>query len=374
MPEISFANVVKRYGKVVAVDDLSFTIHDGEYLGLLGPSGCGKTTTLRMISGLIKPTSGNILWDGKSMEKLDPQDRDIGYVFQHFAIFPHLTIQENIAFGAIARGLAPRDVEAVVEEYSKVVGLQDKLDQYAKNLDAPDLQRVGLARVLAKGAKTLLLDEPLGALDHKIRERFQDELLRLVKDLNLTAIHVTHDQNEAMAISDRIGVMKKGKMIQVGTPNDLLFEPREIFTSHFIGESDFLEGVIIKSTGTHNEILVLGDSILQVPMSIPAPSMYEEVVVGIRREFFEILPLKADEKKRDLPPNFIHGTVITDRFVGEKRRTFIRLRYGRSIEVKRRPNGRPFKRGDDIKIYIHPNAVVVFNQPHQNLEREMEVT
>ena len=370
MAEISFVNIEKRYDDVVAVHDLNFTIHDGEYLGLLGPSGCGKTTTLRMISGLTKPTQGKILWDGDPITHLDPQDRDIGYVFQNFAIFPHLTIRENIEFGPKAKNMRPRDIEDMVEKYAKIVGLSDKLNLFASSLHAADLQRVGLARVLATGAKTLLLDEPLGALDFKIREQFQDELLKLVKTLKLTAIHVTHDQKEAMAICDRIGVMKKGKMVQIGTPNDLLFYPTQIFTAHFIGESDFFEGVIIRTSETHNEVQILSNIILRLPIARPSPSLYEKVVVGIRREFFEIRPLEGDE----FLENMIPGRIVSDRYLGEKRRTFVQLKYGRTLEIKRLPHSRPYNEGDRVKIYIHPNAVTVFNMPETSLDETLSVT
>jgi len=374
MPEIVFVNIEKRYGEVIAVKDLNFTIHDGEYLGLLGPSGCGKTTSLRMISGLTKPTTGKILWNGEPITQLDPQDRDIGYVFQNFAIFPHLTIKENIEFGPKAKNMRPRDIEDNVEQYAKIVGLSEKLDLFANSLDAPDLQRVGLARVLATGAKTLLLDEPLGALDFKIREQFQDELLKLVKDLHLTAIHVTHDQKEAMAICDRIGVMKKGKMIQIGTPNDLLFYPTQIFTAHFIGESDFFEGVITRTSETHNEVQILSNIILKLPIAKPSPSLYDKVVVGIRREFFDLRPMGEDESKRSLQKNMIPGRIISDRYLGEKRRTFVQLKYGRTLEIKRLPHAREYHPGDQVKIYVHPNSVNIFNMPDTSLDEALSVT
>ena len=190
MPEIKFINVSKHYnqGQVKAIDNLNLTIKDGEYLSLLGPSGCGKTTTLRMISGLILPTSGSILWDGKPIEHLSAAERDVGYVFQQFAIFPHLNVWDNIAFGAQVRENSTEEIEQIVEEKMSVVGLSDKAYRFPASLDAADSQRIGIARVLATGAQTLLLDEPMGALDHKIRERFQDELSGIVKKLNLTAM------------------------------------------------------------------------------------------------------------------------------------------------------------------------------------------
>lgn len=375
MPEIQFINVSKHYnkGKVVAVDELSLDIHDGEYLSLLGPSGCGKTTTLRMLSGLTLPTKGQILWDGKPVEHTEASERDIGYVFQQFAIFPHLNVYENIAFGPEVKGFSNVDIEAAVEEYMKIVGLADKSSVFPKSLDAADLQRVGIARVLATGAKTLLLDEPMGALDHKIRERFQDELVRIVKELNLTAIHVTHDQSEAMAISDRIGVMKKGKMIQIGSPNELLYSPTEIFTAHFIGEADFLTGVVQHLDDTSVTVQLIGDELIEISRKKFIrfkPVMGERVIIGVRREFFEI----QNSDNQVNPTNSLRGNVMYDRYLGEKRRVKIELDYGRELEVKRHPFVKPLKIGKKVDIFLPSNAVFLFRYPTYGLDDAINVT
>ncbi len=376
MPEIKFINVSKHYnkGQVKAIDKLNLTIHDGEYLSLLGPSGCGKTTTLRMISGLTLPTSGTILWDGKPIEHLSAAERDVGYVFQQFAIFPHLNVWENIAFGAQVRENPSDLIEQIVSEKMAVVGLSDKANRFPDSLDAADLQRIGIARVLATGAQTLLLDEPMGALDHKIREKFQDELAGIVKKLDLTAIHVTHDQSEAMAISDRIGVMKKGKMIQLGSPNDLLFNPSQIFAAHFIGESDFIEGVVANIDGNSIKVDLIGDESIIIPRNGQVrinPMINEKVVVGLRREFSNIINYSEDLVGKE---NVITGTIQSDRFLGEKRRTVVNIDFGRSLEIKRKPLERSYSKGDKVMISVPIGNAFLFSNPSHGLEDALSVT
>jgi ABC-type Fe3+/spermidine/putrescine transport system ATPase subunit len=371
VPEIQFYGVSKHYGPVVAAEDLNFTIYDGEYLSLLGPSGCGKTTTLRMLSGLILPSKGKILWDGKAVEKLTADQRDIGYVFQQFAIFPHLDVWSNIAFGPQVNGLSNQDIEEVVEKYIKLVGLSDKSGIYPNQLDAADLQRVGIARVLATGATTLLLDEPMGALDQKVREKFQDEIRRLVKDLNLTAIHVTHDQSEAMAISDRIGVMKKGRMVQIGSPTELLYNPSQIFTAHFIGESNFQEGVVVNMTSSSIRVELIGEEIITLPKVPPVPMIGQKVVLGLRKEF---LSLSKSEESEQNEPNVLFGVIIEDRFLGEMRRTLVQLDYGRRLEIKRDAFQQQLVKGDKVKITVPESSAFLFRYPPKGLEDALSVT
>src|SRR5512138_976798 len=244
MPEVRVVNVTKRYGKTYALDNVSLTIHDQEYFSLLGPSGCGKTTLLRLIAGLIEPDSGEIYIGNKLVNDVPPEDRDIGFVFQTFALFPHMTAWDNVTYGPKVKGFDMKEATTVGHEVLELVKLHERLDAYPNELSGGMMQRTAVARALAAGAKTLLLDEPLGQLDAKVRNEIRYEIRRMAKDLKLTAIHVTHDQAEAMSISDRIAVMKKGKIIQVGTPQELYMHPNSIFVAFFIGESNFLEGYI----------------------------------------------------------------------------------------------------------------------------------
>ena len=216
---------------------------------LLGPSGCGKTTLLRLIAGLIEPDSGEIYIGDRRVDKVPPEDRDIGFVFQTFALFPHMTAWSNVIYGPKVKNFDAKQAETIGHEVLELVKLNERLNAYPSELSGGMMQRIAVARALAAGAKTLLLDEPLGQLDAKVRNEIRYEIRRMAKDLKLTAIHVTHDQAEAMSISDRIAVMKKGKIVQVGTSQELYMHPNSLFVAHFIGESNFLEGYITKANG-----------------------------------------------------------------------------------------------------------------------------
>lgn len=369
MPRIEFLNVTKRYGDIVAVKNLNFTIEDREYLSLLGPSGCGKTTTLRMLSGLILPTEGTILWDGKPIQDLPPDQRDIGYVFQQFAIFPNMNLWENIAYPLEVKGMSKELVESNVGKYLDLVGLRDKAHLMPKDVSAADLQRTGVARVLARGAKVLLLDEPFGALDFKIREQFQDELRGIVKDLGLTAIHVTHDQSEGMAISDRIGIMKKGQMIQLATPTDLLFNPTQIFSAHFIGETNFLEGIVVKKQVGKVVVELIGGTKLIVSRSTSSYFTGDRVILGFRKGFAKILDEKGNDHR-----NIVKGIIASDRYLGEKRRIHITLEYGRSIEILVLPHEKTRNNGERVSVDIRPENILIFRYPVEGIDEALEVT
>lgn len=211
MPDVRIENVTKKFGKLVAVDGVSLHVHEREYFALLGPSGCGKTTLLRLIAGLIHPDSGQIYIGDKLVNEVPPEDRDIGFVFQTFALFPHMNSWNNVTYGPRVKGFEMKKAETIGHEVLEMVKLHERLDAFPSELSGGMMQRIAVARALAAGAKTLLLDEPLGQLDAKVRTELRYEIRRMTKDLGLTAIHVTHDQSEAMAISDRIAVMKKGK-------------------------------------------------------------------------------------------------------------------------------------------------------------------
>ena len=369
MPKIEFLNVSKHFGKIDAVKNLNFTIEDGEYLSFLGPSGCGKTTTLRLLSGLILPTKGKILWDGKPIQDLPPDLRDIGYVFQQFAIFPHYNLYENIAYPLEVRGFSTSDVEQTVEDYLKLVGLQNKAHLFPRDVGAADLQRTGVARVLARGAKVLLLDEPYGALDLKVREEFQDEMRNIVNQLKLTAIHVTHDQSEAMAISDRVAVMKKGSMIQLASPTELLFNPTQIFSAHFIGEANFLEGVVIDKKKNYIIIETIDGWNFKASRAHEPFLIGDRVIMGFRKGFAKVM-----DNNHNNELNIIKGHVLSDRYLGEKRRTKIHLNYGRSIEIMQLPYEPVQKKGVSFKIEVLPENILLFRYPARGLEDALEVT
>jgi ABC-type Fe3+/spermidine/putrescine transport system ATPase subunit len=246
MPEVRVVNLTKKFGDITALNNVNLAIRDQEYFSLLGPSGCGKTTLLRLIAGLIEPDQGEIYIGDKRVDDVPPEDREIGFVFQTFALFPHMTAWENVNYGPKVKNFNLKESETVVHEVLELVKLHERLGAYPNELSGGMMQRIAVARALAAGAKILLLDEPLGQLDAKVRNDIRYEMRKMAKDLNLTAIHVTHDQAEAMSISDRIAVMRKGEIVQVGTPQELYMNPKSLFVANFIGESNFLEGSFIR--------------------------------------------------------------------------------------------------------------------------------
>ena len=241
-PAIELVNVTKRYGDAVALDGVSLRIDSGEFFCLLGPSGCGKTTTLNLIGGFIPLTSGELRIEGRVVNDLPPHRRSVNTVFQNYALFPHMTVAENVAFGLRMEGLDAREIGSRVDEYLDLVGLGSFHDRYPTQLSGGQAQRVALARALAKRPAVLLLDEPLGALDLKLRKQMQVELARIHRQVGTTFVFVTHDQEEALSMATRIAVMAGGNVHQVGPPREIYQGPVDRFVADFIGESNFLEG------------------------------------------------------------------------------------------------------------------------------------
>jgi ABC-type Fe3+/spermidine/putrescine transport system ATPase subunit len=366
MPEVRVVNVTKKYGKLFALDNVSLTIHDQEYFSLLGPSGCGKTTLLRLIAGLIEPDSGEIYIGDRRVDKIPPEDRDIGFVFQTFALFPHMTAWSNVLYGPKVKNYDAKQAETIGHEVLELVKLDERLGAYPSELSGGMMQRVAVARALAAGAKTLLLDEPLGQLDAKVRNEIRYEIRRMAKDLRLTAIHVTHDQAEAMSISDRIAVMKKGKIVQVGTSQELYMHPNSLFVAHFIGESNFLEGSIIKANG---------DSIIELRAGLKIKALNkldikegERVVLAIRPETCEM------KKGRIASENCLFGKVEKTTFEGIVVRYDIRLENGDRFVINRPSLTEDWiKIGEDVTITYPMGKAHLFPYPEAGLAEEIRV-
>jgi putative spermidine/putrescine transport system ATP-binding protein len=247
--ELTLVAVSKRFGAVLAVDDISLTVASGEFLTLLGPSGSGKTTTLMMIAGFESATAGEILLGGRRLTHVPPYRRNLGMVFQHYALFPHMTVYDNLAFPLRTRGETRPETDRRVEEALARVRLPGYGTRFPAQLSGGQQQRVALARALVYGPPVLLMDEPLGALDKKLREQMQLEIKHIQRELRLTVIYVTHDQEEALTMSDRIAVMHQGRIVQLGLPEDLYERPANPFVADFIGESNFLEVTVKDVTG-----------------------------------------------------------------------------------------------------------------------------
>jgi iron(III) transport system ATP-binding protein len=366
MPDVRLVSVTKRFGKIVAVDNVNLHIYDKEYFSLLGPSGCGKTTLLRLIAGLIQPDKGEIYIGDKLVNNVPPEDRDIGFVFQTFALFPHMNAWNNVIYGPRVKGFDMEKAKTIGHEVFEMVKLHERLDAFPNELSGGMMQRVAVARALAAGAKLLLLDEPLGQLDAKVRNELRYEIKKMVRDLGLTAIHVTHDQSEAMAISDRIAVMKKGKVLQVGTPEELYMNPKSVFVAHFIGESNFLEGYVSSISGKGAIIELRGG--IKVQTVDKGAKIGERVILAVRPETFIV------EKGVKRNKNSILGTIERVTFEGTNMRYEIRLE-NQDLIVIVKPSliEEWFNTGEKVTTSFPPERAHVFVYPEAGLREEIAV-
>jgi ABC-type Fe3+/spermidine/putrescine transport system ATPase subunit len=296
-------------GRITAVDDVHLDLRPGELLTLLGPSGCGKTTTLRMVAGFEKPTQGRILIGGEDVTHLMVNQRDLGFVFQNYALFPHLSIFENVAYGLRVKRQRPAEIARAVEEVLEMVGLAGYEHQFPNQLSGGEQQRVALARAIVIRPQVLLFDEPLSNLDAKLRVHTRAEIRNLQKTLRITALYVTHDQEEAMAISDRIAVMNHGRIVQVGSAEELYYRPQTDFVAKFIGKINALPAVVQATAGEALAITLFGQG-YSVPRRGRTAAPGDPVRVFVRPE---VVALTADPARGHFP------AVVQERtFLGEK--------------------------------------------------------
>lgn len=363
MPEAKLVKITKRYGKIAANDNITFTIKDDEYVSVIGPSGCGKTTLIKIIAGIIKPDEGEIYIDGELVNDLPIEDRGIGYVFQNIALFPHMTVWDNIIYGPRVRGSPVEEMRPLALEMLEMIKLSARSDAYPYELSGGTQQKTAVARALTSRAELLLLDEPLGALDVKVRAELRHELRRLVKDLRLTAFHVTHDQEEAMSISDRVIVMKRGRIVEAGAPIELYTRPRNIFTANFVGEANFLVGSVVESW-EEGSIIEMGDG-LYLMTDIGDQKLGEKVVAAFRPEFISTEGSEGFNK--------LLGIVVDVIYSGGIVRVRVKLVNGAQIVAKMalsadRP---PFRVGDIVTFSVSPDNVLLYPYPEEGLDREL---
>ncbi|WP_309083378.1 ABC transporter ATP-binding protein [Chelativorans sp.] len=326
-PYIRFENVTKRFGDFIAVDDLSLTIYEREFFALLGASGCGKTTLLRMLAGFEHPTSGRVLLDGQDLRGVPPYRRPVNMMFQSYALFPHMDVASNIAFGLKQDGMQKGEIAERVAQMLKLVQLEPFAKRRPHQLSGGQRQRVALARSLAKRPKVLLLDEPLGALDKKLREETQFELMDLQHELGLTFIVVTHDQEEAMTMADRIAVMEKGRVMQVATPAEIYEAPASRFVAGFVGSINMFEGVLVKADGGAAEIRDRSGAPLLVGEA-PAAAPGGTVWLAVRPEKMRVT--------RERPPeaaNVLEGEIWDIAYLGDMTVYNVKLDDGRIIKA-----------------------------------------
>ena len=346
-PAVQLTGVTKRFGDVVAVNDVDLAIGDGEFFSLLGPSGCGKTTTLRMIAGLEFPTQGSVEVFGEEMGLRPPNKRPINTVFQSYALFPHMTVAQNIGFGLEMRGVERAEIEQRVTESVQLVRLAGMERRKPTQLSGGQQQRVALARALVNRPKVLLLDEPLGALDLKLRQAMQTELKDLQESVGISFVYVTHDQEEALTMSDRIGVMNEGLLLQVGTPEQIYEHPETRFVADFIGETAFIKGVVAES----GIVRLPNGTAVRTRTTVPSGT---EVTLALRPERLYLAP--PDEPAPE-GVNKVQGTVRRRVYLGNANFYEVDIGFDTlKVRLENTISARTYTAGDPVVVQWQPGS------------------
>jgi len=345
MAYLEFIGVQKQFGKTVAVRDLNLSVHKGEFISLLGPSGCGKTTTLRMIAGFETPDEGKIILDGNDLANIPPNHRGAGMVFQAYALFPNLPVWGNIAFGLQISRRPKDEINQVVSDMLRLVRLEGVENRYPDQLSGGQQQRVALARALALQPRILLLDEPLSALDAMVRVGLRGEIRHIQSELGITTVYVTHDQEEALSISDRVAVMKDGSIEQVGTPREIYLNPQSRFIAGFIGTANQFVG-----QGVDRQTVQTSHFILKTPVS--KNLVDKAVVVLVRPENIRVLP---DDENASDEMNIIRGQIETITFMGSVTRITVAT-GGERLICDIPANALHFDHGQWVKLIFPPEA------------------
>lgn len=350
MGAVSLTNIVKRFGSVTAVHRMSMDIREGSFVTLLGPSGCGKTTTLRMIAGLIDPTEGEITIKGQKVNDVPIHKRNLGLVFQNYALFPHKTVAENVAFGLKYRGVPKADMDRKVRDVLDLVQLPHVAERYPKQLSGGQQQRIALARAIVIEPDVLLLDEPLSALDANLREDMRVELKRIQHQIGITTVFVTHDQSEALAMSDNVVVMSGGRVEQVGTPEDVYNTPASEFVSRFLGISNILEASCTEVTGDGLSLELAAIGTIVVPRQ-KAPNLSEagSAKLVIRAEKLLLTdPSQASDERIAL-----EGVVEAVDYQGQAARYFVRV-GDQQLQAINMIDEHPFQEGASVSVRFRP--------------------
>jgi putrescine transport system ATP-binding protein len=359
-PYIQFEQVTKKFGDFTAVNNLSLTIFEREFFALLGASGCGKSTLLRMLAGFEEPTSGRILLDGQNLAGIPPYRRPVNMMFQSYALFPHMTVEKNIAFGLKQEGMPAPEIEKRVAEMLKLVKLEAFAKRKPHQLSGGQRQRVALARSVAKRPKVLLLDEPLGALDKKLREETQFELMDLQQQLGLTFVVVTHDQEEAMTMADRIAIMDKGEVMQVATPAEVYEAPASRFVASFVGNVNIFEGKVIERTAQGARLA--GANGVQILVENAGDAVAgAEVAFAIRPE-----KIRVSSKRPADAANAMEGLVYDIAYLGDMTVYHVKLDNGQIVRASAmnatRTTDDPLTWDDRAWISFRPDAGVVLTR------------
>ena len=349
MVKVTLENVTKRFGEIIAADDVNLTINDGEFFTLLGPSGCGKTTTMRMIAGLEFPTSGKIYYDGEDVTQEPSFKRNTGMVFQNYALWPHMKVDENVAYGLEVRKTPKDEVAKTVDDVLQLVGLAGMGGRFPNQLSGGQQQRVALARVLVIEPGILLLDEPLSNLDAKLRVEMREEIKSIQRKLGITTIYVTHDQEEAMAVSDRIAIQDHGRIMQVGSPKEIYNKPENLFIATFIGKGALIEG-IVEELGETIKVNIGGPILEGVNTGHTPLEEAQHVACVIRPESFFL-----DEP--DEPYNKLEGVIEWCAFVGAI--TEVKIIIGESSFMIDAPSDGDYAQGEKLTVYVPKVKTIV---------------
>lgn len=360
---IEFIDVHKKYGDVQVLSKINLKVRRGEFLTLLGPSGSGKTTLLNIISGLVKPTGGKVLIDGKDTANMRPGERGLGMVFQNYALMPHMTVFDNIAFPLRVRKVAEAEIRQRVSDVLKLVRLPDIGKRKPKELSGGQQQRVSLARCIVYSPSLILMDEPMGALDKKLREQMQFEIKQLHADLGITMINVTHDQEEALTLSDRIVLMNQGCVEQEGDPEDLYFNPRTVFAGDFIGGGNFLEGTVTSSSAESVEVEASGNRIRCRRSNMPAAGT-GKVTVLIRPENLCLTEIVGGATSAgEGLQNTLLANVIDHLVLGGVVKHRLVLDSGKELLAQQvnRLGSRIFNKGERVEVSFSPDSATVLS-------------
>ncbi len=348
--KIILENITKKFDDFTALDNINLKIDDGEFMALLGPSGSGKSTLLYTIAGIYKPTSGRIYFDDRDVTEIPPKDRNIGLVFQNWALYPHMKVFNNIAFPLELRKVPKQEIEKKVREVAKMLHIENLLDRYPWQLSGGQQQRVAMARALVKEPDVLLLDEPMSNLDALLRIEVRAELKRLQKDLGITAVHVTHDQAEALAMADRIALIKEGKILQVGTPDEVYYKPKYKFVGRFLGNPpmNFIEAEV------ENNYLRIYES------KIPIPTQYRRLInkLDVKKVLLGFRPHDAELVKG------IHEGLIGEVYSFEPlgKEQIVTVTIGNTFIKVFVPEGERFTFGEKVTVKIREDRIILFDK------------
>jgi spermidine/putrescine transport system ATP-binding protein len=367
---IGIERVTKRFGDFAAVEEADFAIRRGEFFSMLGPSGCGKTTTLRMIAGFEQPSAGRITLEGKDVSRVPPYKRNVNTVFQHYALFPHMSVSDNVAFGPRSRRVSRGETAKRVRDLLEVVRLTDFADRKPGQLSGGQQQRVALARALVNYPSALLLDEPLGALDLKLRQAMQLELKRIQREVGITFIYVTHDQEEALTMSDRIAVMNDGKVEQIASPEEIYHSPASVFVAGFIGVANLLPATVDAVRADEADVTLPGGAHAAIPVGHGEPEPHGRATVMIRPER---LAVRVEEPSNGVP--HLRTKVADLTFQGPLVRAALRTADGSELVAHIGPEDElPLLRpGDDVWITWEKDAARLLPGLDETIGKKSEI-